>query len=41
MGQARFEFTDLANSRVAVGTEVLWHDLTQLNYFGNGPDATS
>lgn len=37
--QARFEFTDLANSRVAIGTQVLWQDLTQLNYFGNGPDS--
>src|SRR5687767_5823179 len=39
-GQARFEFTDLANSRVAVGTQVLWQDLTQVNYFGNGPDSS-
>ena len=38
-GQARFEFTDLANSRVAIGTQVLWQDLTQLNYFGHGPDS--
>lgn len=37
--QARFEFTDLANSRVAIGTQVLWQDLTQLNYFGDGPDS--
>jgi hypothetical protein len=40
MGQARFEFTDLANSRVAVGTQLLWQDLTQVNYFGNGPDSS-
>ena len=40
MGQARFEFTDLANSRVAVGTQVLWQDLTQLNYFGSGADSS-
>ena len=40
MGQARFEFTDLANSRVAVGTQLLWQDLTQVNYFGNGPDTS-
>ena len=39
MGQARFEFTDLANSRVALGTQLLWQDLTQLNYFGNGPES--
>ena len=37
--QARFEFTDLASSRVAIGTQVLWQDLTQLNYFGHGPDS--
>ena len=41
MGQARFEFTDLANSRVALGTQLLWQDLTQLNYFGNGPDSSA
>jgi len=39
-GQARFEFTDLADSHVAVGTQVWWQDLTQLNYFGNGPDSS-
>ncbi|HKY19884.1 MAG TPA: BamA/TamA family outer membrane protein [Vicinamibacterales bacterium] len=38
-GHARFEFTDLANSRVAVGTQVQWQDLTQVHYFGNGPDS--
>ena len=41
MGQARFEFTDLANSRVALGTQLLWQDLTQVNYFGNGPDSSA
>ena len=40
LGQARFEFTDLADSHVAVGTQVLWQDLTQVNYFGNGPDSS-
>jgi hypothetical protein len=39
-GQARFEFTDLADSRVAIGTQLLWQDLTQVNYFGNGPDSS-
>src|SRR5688500_2806625 len=39
-GQARFEFTDLADSHVAIGTQVLWQDLTQVNYFGNGPDSS-
>lgn len=39
LAQARFEFTDLANSRVALGTQLEWQDLTQLNYFGSGPDS--
>lgn len=39
MGQARFEFTDLANSHATVGTQLLWQDLTQLNYFGHGPSS--
>lgn len=40
LAQARFEFTDLADSRVVVGTQVVWQDLTQLNYFGSGPDSS-
>ena len=39
--QARLEFTDLANSRISIGTQVLWQDLTQVNYFGHGPDSSS
>lgn len=39
-GQARFEFTDLADSHVAIGSQVLWQDLTQVDYFGNGPDSS-
>jgi hypothetical protein len=31
--QGRFEFPDLANSRIALGAQVVWQDLTQLHYF--------
>jgi hypothetical protein len=41
LAQTRFEFTDLAHSRVAVGTQVMWQDLTQVNYFGTGPDSSA
>jgi hypothetical protein len=37
---ARFEFTKLARSRLAVGSEVRWQDLTQITYFGAGPDSS-
>jgi hypothetical protein len=40
LAQARFEFTDLANSRIVLGTQVLWQDLTQVHYFGVGPDSS-
>jgi hypothetical protein len=36
MAQARFEWTDLAHDHVAVGSQVRWQDLTQVNYFGIG-----
>jgi hypothetical protein len=36
MAQARFELTNLAHSRLAVGTQVRWQDLTQVTYFGEG-----
>jgi hypothetical protein len=39
MAQARFELPQLARSRVAVGTHVRWQDLTQVTYFGDGPDS--
>ena len=38
MGQARVELTRLARSRVAVGTQVRWQDLTQVTFFGEGAD---
>ena len=37
MGQARFELTRLARSRIAIGSQVRWQDLTQVTYFGEGP----
>ncbi len=37
--QARFELPKLARSRVAVGSQVLWQDLTQVTYFGPGAAA--
>jgi hypothetical protein len=39
MAQARFELTKLARSRVAVGSQLLWQDATQISYFGIGPDS--
>ena len=37
--QGRFEFTNLARSRLAVGSQVRWQDLTQVSYFGPGPES--
>jgi hypothetical protein len=37
MAQARFELTRLARSRLALGTQVRWQDLTQVTFFGEGP----
>lgn len=37
MARARFELTNLARSRVALGAEGRWQDLTQNTYFGAGP----
>jgi hypothetical protein len=37
--EARLEFTDLMRSRLSVGSEVIWQDFTQINYFGMGPDS--
>jgi len=39
MTQARFELPNLARSRLAVGTNVRWQDLTQVTFFGDGPDS--
>jgi hypothetical protein len=39
MGQARIELGNLARSRVAVGSQVRWQDLTQVTYFGEGSES--
>jgi hypothetical protein len=39
MAQARFELPHLARSRFAVGSQVRWQDLTQVTFFGEGPEA--
>jgi hypothetical protein len=38
MAQARFELPTLARGRLAIGTQARWQDLTQVTYFGEGPD---
>ena len=37
--QAHIEFPALARSRVALGSQYRWRDLTQISYFGTGHDA--
>lgn len=37
---ASFELPLLADGRLAVGSEGLWQDLMQVNYFGLGPDSS-
>lgn len=39
VADARFELAKIAGGKVAAGTEVRWQDLTQVNYFGTGPDS--
>jgi Omp85 superfamily domain len=39
MAQARVELPHLANNHLALGSQVRWQDLTQVNYFGVGPDS--
>jgi hypothetical protein len=36
MLQGRIEFPDLANKHLAFGSQVMWQDQTQINYFGIG-----
>jgi hypothetical protein len=38
MAQARFELPHLARSHFIVGSQVRWQDLTQITYFGEGPE---
>jgi hypothetical protein len=39
MAQARFELPHLFQSRLAVGSQVRWQDLTQVTYFGEGQNS--
>jgi len=38
--QGTFEYFNLAQRRLSVGTQVMWQDLTQIQYFGAGPQQT-
>ena len=40
MVQGRFELPDLAGKHLSLGTQVMWQDQTQINYFGVGPDSS-
>jgi hypothetical protein len=40
MVQGRFELPGLARDRIAIGTQALWQDATQITYFGVGADTT-
>jgi hypothetical protein len=40
MVQARFELPNLASGRLLAGSQVRWQDLTQVTYFGEGPDTS-
>ena len=35
--QGRFELPALAHSRLAIGSQFRWQDLTQMSFFGSGP----
>jgi hypothetical protein len=39
IAQGRLEFPHLANSRLTLGSKLLWQDYTQVRYFGAGPDS--
>jgi hypothetical protein len=39
MAQARFEVMPFDDERISFGTQIRWQDLTQVNYFGEGPDS--
>jgi len=39
MAQARIEMPQLAKSRLVLGMQVRWQDLTQVSYFGEGADS--
>ena len=40
MGQARIERQELAGGHLTLGSQVMWQDNTQVNYFGIGPDVS-
>jgi hypothetical protein len=37
--QARFDFSSLAGDHLTIGSQVPWQDLTQVAYYGAGPDS--
>jgi hypothetical protein len=39
MMQGRIEITDIFNNHLSVGSQVMWQDQTQINYFGIGPNS--
>ena len=39
MAQARVEMPALARSRITTGVQARWQDLTQMTFFGTGPDS--
>jgi hypothetical protein len=39
MAQTRFEAPDVTKHHISLGTQVMWQDQTQINYFGIGPDS--
>jgi hypothetical protein len=41
VADAEFEVPEIGGSRVSLGTQVHWQDLTQVRYFGAGPDSSS
>jgi hypothetical protein len=40
MAQGRFELSDLADHHLTVGSQVLWQDMKQIDYFGVGSGST-
>src|SRR6185503_5324184 len=38
--QGTLEVPDVGGSRFSIGTQVHWQDLTQIQYFGMGPDTS-
>jgi surface antigen Omp85-like protein len=39
MAQVRIELPALLDDRLTIGTQAMWQDLTQVSYFGAGPDS--